>query len=116
MEGDDFDETHDDTAGAHAAPRAGPPAAVIGDGGEPRTAQGPPAAATQRRLTAMVARPDRRAGQPLARLMRPIVWCAGTDRVRDVAERIGAAALSCALVRTGERVGIVTDLDFRRQV
>ncbi|MFC4999406.1 CBS domain-containing protein [Dactylosporangium cerinum] len=54
--------------------------------------------------------------QPLDRLMRPIVWCAATDRIRDVAERIGAAGLSCALVRTGGRVGIVTDLDFRRTV
>ncbi|WP_327004468.1 DUF294 nucleotidyltransferase-like domain-containing protein [Dactylosporangium sp. NBC_01737] len=54
--------------------------------------------------------------QPLARLMRPIVWCAETDRVRDVAERIGAAGLSCALVRTDGRIGIVTDLDFRRKV
>ena len=57
-----------------------------------------------------------RADQPLARLVRPIVWCAETDRVRDVAERIGAAGLSCALVRTGAGVGIVTDLDFRRRV
>jgi CBS domain-containing protein len=54
--------------------------------------------------------------QPLARLMRPIVWCADTDRVRDVAERIGAAGLSCALVRSDGHVGIVTDLDFRRKV
>jgi len=57
-----------------------------------------------------------RAGQPLARLVRPIVWCAETDRVRDVAARIGAAGLSCALVRAGDRIGIVTDLDFRRRV
>ena len=57
-----------------------------------------------------------RADQPLARLVRPVVWCDGTDRVRDVAERIGAAGLSCTLVRTGAGVGIVTDLDFRRRV
>ncbi len=57
-----------------------------------------------------------RAVRPLARLARPIVWCAETDRVRDVAERIGAAGLSCALVRAGGQVGIVTDLDFRRGV
>jgi CBS domain-containing protein len=57
-----------------------------------------------------------RADYPLVRLVRPIVWCAETDRVRDVAERIGAAGTSCALVRTGKGVGIVTDLDFRRRV
>lgn len=54
------------------------------------------------------------ADQTVAGLMRPIVWCAETDRVRDVAERIGAAGLSCALVRTGAGLGIVTDVDFRR--
>ncbi|GAA3455216.1 putative nucleotidyltransferase substrate binding domain-containing protein [Dactylosporangium matsuzakiense] len=57
-----------------------------------------------------------RADQPLHRLVRPIVWCAGTDRVRDVAERIGAAGQSCALVRIGPEIGIVTDADFRRRV
>ncbi len=57
-----------------------------------------------------------RADQPLARLMRPIVWCAETDRARDVAESIGAAGQSCALVRVGDELGIVTDLDFRRKV
>ncbi|MEV4135118.1 putative nucleotidyltransferase substrate binding domain-containing protein [Dactylosporangium sp. NPDC049742] len=57
-----------------------------------------------------------RAVQPLARLVRPIVWCAETDRVRDVADQISAAGLSCALVRGDGRVGIVTDLDFRQKV
>ncbi|MDG6110137.1 CBS domain-containing protein [Dactylosporangium aurantiacum] len=58
----------------------------------------------------------RRADRPLTRLVRPIVWCDATDRVRDVAARIGAAGLSCALVRAGDHTGIVTDLDFRAQV
>ena len=53
-----------------------------------------------------------RADLPLARLVRPIVWCAEADRVRDVAERIGGAGLSCALVRTAGGLGIVTDNDF----
>ena len=57
-----------------------------------------------------------RADQPLARLARPIVWCDAADSVRDVAMRIGAAGLSCALVRVGAGLGIVTDLDFRREV
>ncbi|WP_173161260.1 putative nucleotidyltransferase substrate binding domain-containing protein [Phytohabitans suffuscus] len=57
-----------------------------------------------------------RADLPLARLARPIVWCEATDPVRDVARRIGAAGLSCALVYDGTALGIVTDLDFRREV
>jgi CBS domain-containing protein len=57
-----------------------------------------------------------RAGRTLADVMRPAVWCAETDRVREAAERIGAAGVSCALVSTSEGLGIVTDLDFRRRV
>lgn len=56
--------------------------------------------------------PDRR----LAQLMRPAIWARATDRVRDVAARISAAGNSCALVRTGTGLGIVTDHDFRRRV
>jgi CBS domain-containing protein len=52
----------------------------------------------------------------LADVMRPIVWCDEGDRVRHVADRIGAAGQSCALVRTGRGLGIVTDNDFRRRV
>ena len=59
-----------------------------------------------------VSRGDRR----LAELMRPIVWCAETDRIRAVADQIGGAATSCALVRTAAGLGIVTDHDFRRHV
>ncbi|GLH99759.1 putative nucleotidyltransferase substrate binding domain-containing protein [Phytohabitans aurantiacus] len=57
-----------------------------------------------------------RTDEPLARLVRPILWCDADDSVRDVAERIGAGQQSCALVRTGAGLGIVTDLDFRRAV
>jgi CBS domain-containing protein len=57
-----------------------------------------------------------RTDEPVARLMRPAVWCDAEDSVRDVAERIGAGQQSCALVRTGTGPGIVTDLDFRRAV
>jgi CBS domain-containing protein len=56
------------------------------------------------------------ADRPLARLIRPIVWCDGTDHISDVAARIGAAGLSCALVRGAAGPGIVTDHDFRRRV
>jgi CBS domain-containing protein len=54
--------------------------------------------------------------RPLAGLIRPIVWCEATDSVREVAERIGAAMHSCALVRTVAGIGIVTDHDFRQRV
>ena len=53
-------------------------------------------------------------GQPLTRLMRPAVRCAETEPVREVAELIGAAGTSCALVSTRAGLGIVTDVDFRR--
>ncbi|MBX6748569.1 MAG: CBS domain-containing protein [Micromonosporaceae bacterium] len=52
----------------------------------------------------------------LAQVVRPIVWCEPTDRIRDVAERISAGAHSCALVRLDAGLGIVTDHDFRRRV
>jgi CBS domain-containing protein len=56
------------------------------------------------------------AGRRLAQVMRPVVRCRATDRVRDVAARIGAAGHSCALVDTGTGLGIVTDHDFRSRV
>ncbi|HEX5205220.1 MAG TPA: putative nucleotidyltransferase substrate binding domain-containing protein [Actinoplanes sp.] len=52
----------------------------------------------------------------LAEVMRPIVWCEAGETIRDAAERIGAAGTSCALVRTADGLGIVTDHDFRRRV
>ncbi|GIJ54728.1 putative nucleotidyltransferase substrate binding domain-containing protein [Virgisporangium aurantiacum] len=52
----------------------------------------------------------------LEQVMRPIVWATAADPVRTVAERIGTAGHSCALVRTARGLGIVTDYDFRRQV
>ncbi|WP_239677562.1 putative nucleotidyltransferase substrate binding domain-containing protein [Natronosporangium hydrolyticum] len=52
----------------------------------------------------------------LAQLVRPIVWCRATDRIRDVARQISAADLSCALVRADGVLGIVTDHDFRHRV
>jgi CBS domain-containing protein len=56
--------------------------------------------------------PERR----LAQVVRPIVWCEATDRIRDVARRISAGDYSCALVRTHVGLGIVTDHDFRHRV
>jgi CBS domain-containing protein len=68
------------------------------------------------RLTGPSAGTVSAADRRLTQVMRPIVWCAPTDRVRAVAERIGAAGQSCALLRTGRGLGIVTDNDFRRRV
>jgi CBS domain-containing protein len=59
-----------------------------------------------------VSRGDRR----LADLMRPVVWCTEGDRIRDVADLIGVAGTSCALVRMTTGLGIVTDNDFRSRV
>ncbi len=59
-----------------------------------------------------VTRGDRR----LTDLMRPVVWCAESDRVRDVAHRISVDGTSCALVHAAAGVGIVTDHDFRHRV
>jgi CBS domain-containing protein len=56
------------------------------------------------------------AGRPVRTVMRPIVWCDATDRIRDVAHRIGEAADSCALVRAQTGLAIVTDHDFRHRV
>jgi len=71
------------------------------------------AVAHRERLSAGgMSRGDRR----LADLMRPVVWAAESERVRDVADRIGQAGTSCALVRTGGGLGIVTDYDFRNRV
>jgi CBS domain-containing protein len=52
----------------------------------------------------------------LAYLARPVIWCEASDRIADVARRIGAAGLSCALVRTSQGVGVVTDHDFRHAI
>jgi CBS domain-containing protein len=52
----------------------------------------------------------------LTDVMRPVVWCRADDRIRDVAELIGTAAGTCALVRLDTGLGIVTDHDFRRAV
>jgi CBS domain-containing protein len=52
----------------------------------------------------------------LAQVVRPIVWCEPTERIREVAERISAGAHSCALVRLPTGLGIVTDHDFRRRI
>ncbi len=47
---------------------------------------------------------------------RPVVWCDAGDRIADVAQRMGDARQSCAVVRGRGGLGIVTDSDFRRHV
>lgn len=54
--------------------------------------------------------------RPFVQLVRPIVWCRATDRIRDVAQRISEYDQSCALVSTDAGLGIVTDHDFRHRV
>jgi CBS domain-containing protein len=54
--------------------------------------------------------------QPLARVIRPLVWCREDERVREVATRMAQAAQSYMLVQTARGLGIVTDHDFRRLV
>jgi CBS domain-containing protein len=53
----------------------------------------------------------------LADVLRPVVWSEAGEAASVVADRIGQAGTSCALVRFGDDgVGIVTDHDFRRLV
>jgi CBS domain-containing protein len=70
---------------------------------------------SRHRLTSSALAPDR-SSQPVRTLMRPIVWSRADDTVAEVARRISEAAHSCALVRTEDGIGIVTDRDFREQV
>jgi CBS domain-containing protein len=53
---------------------------------------------------------------PVSRHMRPIVWCDASASVREVAEAITRADQSCALIRTADGYGIVTDRDFRSRI
>jgi CBS domain-containing protein len=53
---------------------------------------------------------------PVSAHARPVVWCDAGDPIADVARRIGAARQSCAVVRSANGLGIVTDSDFRRHV
>ncbi len=53
---------------------------------------------------------------PVSVYARPLVWCDAGERIADVALRMGEARQSCAVVRRGDGLGIVTDSDFRRHV
>ena len=53
---------------------------------------------------------------PVTRHMRQIVWCAATAAVREAAAALTRTDQSCALIRTSQGLGIVTDRDFRSRV
>ena len=53
---------------------------------------------------------------PVTRHMRAIVWCEASASVRQAAEAVSRADQSCALIRTPQGIGIVTDRDFRSKV
>ena len=53
---------------------------------------------------------------PVTRHMRAIVWCEASTSVRQAAEAVSRADQSCALIRTPQGIGIVTDRDFRSKV
>jgi CBS domain-containing protein len=55
-------------------------------------------------------------GAPVSSYARPVVWCDAGERIAEVARRMGEAHQSCALVRSGDGLGIVTDSDFRQHV
>ena len=53
---------------------------------------------------------------PVWAYARPVVWCDAGDRIAEVAQRMGEARQSSAMVRCRDGLGIVTDSDFRRLV
>jgi CBS domain-containing protein len=53
---------------------------------------------------------------PVTRHMRQIVWSDAVAPVREVAAALTRADQSCALIRTPQGLGIVTDRDFRSRV
>ena len=69
---------------------------------------------TRHRLTASALMSDSQSR--VVRYMRPIVWCDASASVREVATAITDAEQSCALIRSGDELGLVTDRDFRSRV
>lgn len=69
---------------------------------------------TRHRLTASALMSDAQAS--VTRFMRPIIWCDASASVRDVAKAITASEQSCALIRSEQGLGLVTDRDFRSRV
>ena len=69
---------------------------------------------TRHRLTASALMSDSQSR--VVRYMRPIVWCDASASVREVATAITDSEQSCALIRSGDELGLVTDRDFRSRV
>ena len=69
---------------------------------------------TRHRLTASALMSDSQSR--VVRYMRPIVWCDASASVREVATAINDSEQSCALIRSGDELGLVTDRDFRSRV
>jgi len=90
---------------------------------DPRTVVADPSALQFSHFGTMIAH-DRLTGRgllaepqtPVTRHMRAIVWCEATATVRAAAEAVSRADQSCALIRTRQGTGIVTDRDFRSKV
>lgn len=69
---------------------------------------------TRHRLTASALMSD--AQSSVTRYMRKIVWSDASATVREVAKAITDSEQSCALIRSGDELGLVTDRDFRSRV
>ena len=57
-----------------------------------------------------------RSHHPVSRYMRPIIWVDASTPAREVAQRIFAERMSCALIDAPQGLGIVTDGDFSAKV
>ena len=69
---------------------------------------------TRHRLTASALMSDTQAS--VTRYLREIVWVDHSTAIRDVARAMTDAEQSCALIRAGGVLGIVSDRDFRSRV
>ena len=69
---------------------------------------------TRHRLTASALMSD--AQSNVTRYMRKIVWSDASASVREVAKAMTDSEQSCALIRSGDELGLVTDRDFRSRV
>jgi len=69
---------------------------------------------TRHRLTTSALMSD--AQSSVTRYMRSIVWSDASTSIRDVAKAMNDSEHSCALIRSVERLGLVTDHDFRSRV
>lgn len=69
---------------------------------------------TRHRLTASALMSD--AQSNVTRYMREIVWCDASHPIREVAHAMTESEQSCAIIRSPDGLGLVTDRDFRSRV